>query len=227
MLTVQRNGTNIYCNTLDSLKNPRLEESIKEQYRAKIQQAPFFAANGNIHYAEFERWGKNEDCTSGLNIAVYHRAPIVTFKFANPHDIGRILRDFRVDKISDLVDEPATVYFFKDVPVQCMSATPTYLLPAQGTHGYEGMDATQSADAEKKFLAQSAEKFLQLSTRIATCLEKSKINTLGDLVQKSEADLRKIRGMGNTSLQELYRRLNLHGLNLKEDVASKETIDDW
>jgi DNA-directed RNA polymerase subunit alpha len=55
---------------------------------------------------------------------------------------------------------------------------------------------------------------LDLSVRASNCLESAHINTVGDLVRMSEADLLKVRSFGKTSLREVKRKLADIGLAL-------------
>ena len=55
---------------------------------------------------------------------------------------------------------------------------------------------------------------LELSVRSNNCLESAKIETVGQLVTKTEADLLKIRSFGKTSLREVKRKLQDMGLSL-------------
>jgi DNA-directed RNA polymerase subunit alpha len=55
---------------------------------------------------------------------------------------------------------------------------------------------------------------LELSVRAANCLESTKIETVGELVKMTDADLLKIRSFGKTSLREVKRKLANIGLSL-------------
>jgi DNA-directed RNA polymerase subunit alpha len=55
---------------------------------------------------------------------------------------------------------------------------------------------------------------LELSVRASNCLESAKVETVGQLVKMTEADLLKIRSFGKTSLQEVKRKLADIGLTL-------------
>ena len=55
---------------------------------------------------------------------------------------------------------------------------------------------------------------LELSVRANNCLESAKIETVGQLVKMTEADLLKIRSFGKTSLREIKRKLADVGLSL-------------
>ena len=55
---------------------------------------------------------------------------------------------------------------------------------------------------------------LELSVRASNCLESVKIETVGQLMEMTEADLLKIRNFGKTSLREIRRKLADMGLSL-------------
>jgi DNA-directed RNA polymerase subunit alpha len=55
---------------------------------------------------------------------------------------------------------------------------------------------------------------LELSVRASNCLESVKVETVGQLVRMSDADLLKIRSFGKTSLREIKRKLADIGLSL-------------
>ncbi|HVU62910.1 MAG TPA: DNA-directed RNA polymerase subunit alpha, partial [Phycisphaerales bacterium] len=55
---------------------------------------------------------------------------------------------------------------------------------------------------------------LELSVRASNCLESARIQTVADLVVRSEAELLKVRSFGRTSLREVKKKLNDIGLDL-------------
>jgi DNA-directed RNA polymerase subunit alpha len=55
---------------------------------------------------------------------------------------------------------------------------------------------------------------LDLSVRASNCLESARINTVAELVSKSESDLLKVRSFGKTSLREVKRKLTDLDLSL-------------
>ena len=59
---------------------------------------------------------------------------------------------------------------------------------------------------------------LDLSVRANNCLESAKINTVRELVKKTDADLLKVRSFGKTSLREVKRKLADMGLSLGMDL---------
>ena len=62
---------------------------------------------------------------------------------------------------------------------------------------------------------------LDLSVRSFNCLKRAGINTVEDLVNKSEGEMMKVRNLGRISLEEVIAKLAALGL-----VFSKETYDD-
>jgi DNA-directed RNA polymerase subunit alpha len=58
---------------------------------------------------------------------------------------------------------------------------------------------------------------LNLSVRSYNCLKREGINTVGELVQKSEAELMDIRNFGQKSIEEVKEKLDELGLGLRED----------
>ncbi|MHC4808254.1 MAG: DNA-directed RNA polymerase subunit alpha, partial [Planctomycetota bacterium] len=73
--------------------------------------------------------------------------------------------------------------------------------------------ATEEETVEEEIDEEIVEKLktpiqeLELSVRASNCLESAKVETIGQLVQMTEADLLKIRSFGKTSLHEIKRKL--------------------
>lgn len=66
---------------------------------------------------------------------------------------------------------------------------------------------------------------LDLSARSANCLQADGIRTVGDLVQRTESQLLKLRNFGKTSLDEVKQKLADLGLPLGADPSSAEEDD--
>ena len=71
----------------------------------------------------------------------------------------------------------------------------------------------------------------ELSVRSRNCLKKMKIDTIGDLLNISEAELLSYKNFGETSLSEIKAILEPKGLYLgmaleEKEIATGETIDD-
>lgn len=58
---------------------------------------------------------------------------------------------------------------------------------------------------------------LEFSVRTSKCLQRLNINTLAELVQTKESELRTIRNFGDTSFNEIKARLASIGLCLRAD----------
>ncbi len=58
---------------------------------------------------------------------------------------------------------------------------------------------------------------LDLSVRSFNCLKRANINTVEDLVSKSEEDLLKVRNLGKKSQEEVVEKLASLGLSLRQD----------
>jgi len=65
---------------------------------------------------------------------------------------------------------------------------------------------------------------LDLSVRANNCLESAKIQTVRDLVQKTDTDLLKVRSFGKTSLREVKRKLADMGLSLGMDLNQVASV---
>ena len=59
---------------------------------------------------------------------------------------------------------------------------------------------------------------LDLSVRSHNCLKRAGINTVGDLIQKTEEDMMKVRNLGRKSLEEVKKKLVELGMSLKENI---------
>ena len=67
-----------------------------------------------------------------------------------------------------------------------------------------------------KTLLQKPIEELELSVRSFNCLKRANIMTLGDLTQKTEEDMIKVRNLGRKSLDEVIAKLAENELHLKE-----------
>ena len=61
---------------------------------------------------------------------------------------------------------------------------------------------------------------LDLSVRSANCLSSEKIETIGELVSRSEGELLKVRNFGKTSLREVKKKLSDMSLGLGMDLEA-------
>ncbi len=70
-------------------------------------------------------------------------------------------------------------------------------------------------EEKEKMLEMTVEE-LDLSARSSHCLHRASIFTVGDLVQKTEEDMMKVRNLGRKSLEEVIAKLGTLGLELKK-----------
>lgn len=78
-----------------------------------------------------------------------------------------------------------------------------------------GNVAALTGDKERAGLfGCSVDEGLELTLRSSNCLKADNVSCIGDLVQKTEADLLKIVNLGNKSLTEIKDVLAQHGLSL-------------
>ena len=71
-------------------------------------------------------------------------------------------------------------------------------------------------DKKEKILEMPIEE-LDLSVRSFNCLKRANINTVEELVQKSEEDMMKVRNLGRKSLEEVAQKLAALGLSLRRN----------
>ena len=56
-----------------------------------------------------------------------------------------------------------------------------------------------------------------MSVRSFNCLKRAGINTVEDLINKSEEDMMKVRNLGRKSLEEVVQKLNSLGFGLQKE----------
>lgn len=74
----------------------------------------------------------------------------------------------------------------------------------------------KSADPQSTVLDMTIEE-LDLSVRSFNCLKRANINTVEDLISKTEDDMMKVRNLGRKSLEEVINKLAMMGLSLASD----------
>ncbi len=86
----------------------------------------------------------------------------------------------------------------------------------------EKVDEVEIADEEEennteKILEMTIEE-LDLSVRSYNCLKRAGINTVEELIRKSEDEMMKVRNLGKKSLEEVQNKIFELGLKLKKDA---------
>ena len=77
------------------------------------------------------------------------------------------------------------------------------------------MNAKQEDNKTKKL--ETSIDDLDFSVRAYNCLKRAGVNTLGDLTDKSEVEMMKIRNLGKKSLKEVIEKVKDMGLRFRED----------
>jgi DNA-directed RNA polymerase subunit alpha len=99
----------------------------------------------------------------------------------------------------------------------------------------DALDATAAAAAAEGSAADTAsangmENFpieeLELGVRSYNCLKRVGIETIGDLVQKTENELAAIPNFGKKSIEEVKETLQQHGLNLRGDNGGSGSFSE-
>ena len=78
-----------------------------------------------------------------------------------------------------------------------------------------GIPEIEEPDASK--VLETTIDDLDLSVRSFNCLKRANINTVADLVSKTEEDMMKVRNLGRKSLEEVKKKLEEYDLTLKKE----------
>lgn len=76
---------------------------------------------------------------------------------------------------------------------------------------------SEKSDNEKEKVLDLTIDELDLSVRSFNCLKRAGINTVADLIGKSEEDMMRVRNLGRKSLEEVIAKLDSFGFTLKKD----------
>ena len=87
---------------------------------------------------------------------------------------------------------------------------------SDAANGGESFMAEKGVSDKEKVLDMTIEE-LDLSVRSFNCLKRAGINTVEDLINKSEEDMMKVRNLGRKSLEEVIAKLDSFGYTLKKD----------
>ena len=84
------------------------------------------------------------------------------------------------------------------------------------TMGNKSTVVEKSPDIRDKVLEMTIEE-LDLSVRSFNCLKRANINTVEDLISKTEDEMMKVRNLGRKSLEEVINKLAMMGLSLASE----------
>ena len=85
------------------------------------------------------------------------------------------------------------------------------------TDAQSGTILVQSDDNPKTTVLSMTIEELDFSVRSFNCLKRAGINTVEDLISKTEDDMMKVRNLGRKSLEEVINKLESLGLALRDD----------
>lgn len=75
----------------------------------------------------------------------------------------------------------------------------------------------EKPEAQRNKVLEMTIEELDLSVRSFNCLKRANINTVQDLIEKTEDEMMKVRNLGRKSLEEVMNKLSLMGLSLKSE----------
>jgi DNA-directed RNA polymerase subunit alpha len=78
----------------------------------------------------------------------------------------------------------------------------------------------EKAETQRDKVLEMTIEELDLSVRSFNCLKRANINTVEDLISKSEEEMIKVRNLGRKSLEEVVHKLAMMGLSLQSDDSN-------
>ena len=75
----------------------------------------------------------------------------------------------------------------------------------------------EKAEAQRDKVLEMTIEELDLSVRSFNCLKRANINTVEDLISKTEDEMMKVRNLGRKSLEEVINKLQSLGLSLRDE----------
>ncbi len=75
----------------------------------------------------------------------------------------------------------------------------------------------EKAEAQRDKVLEMTIEELDLSVRSFNCLKRASINTVEDLISKTQDEMMKVRNLGRKSLEEVMNKLAMMGLSLADD----------
>ncbi len=137
--------------------------------------------------------------------------------------VNYLVEDTRVGQITDYDKLVLEVWTNGSVtPEEAIGMASKILVNQLGifTHLTDAPLAMPEEEAESELGSKTTEMTideLDLSVRAFNCLKRAGINTVSELVQKTQEDMMKVRNLGKKSLEEVEHKLGLLGLALRSD----------
>lgn len=138
--------------------------------------------------------------------------------------VNYLVEDTRVGQITDYDKLVLEVWTNGSVtPEEAIGMAAKILVNQLGifTHLTDALLAMPEEEAESELGSKTATEMtideLDLSVRAFNCLKRAGINTVSELVQKTQEDMMKVRNLGKKSLEEVEHKLGLLGLALRSN----------
>jgi DNA-directed RNA polymerase subunit alpha len=113
--------------------------------------------------------------------------------------------------VSSALSQAANLLIEHLIPIASLSGIPTLVMQPQAE------EPKQESETPNITIED-----LELSVRAFNCLKRANINTIAELMQKSEIDLLNIKNFGKKSSDEVIERLLAFGLRLKPNPENAE-----
>ena len=115
------------------------------------------------------------------------------------------------DEILDIVKKYSTVEYDRII-----AERKSWPILYHFSHIRENILSWMPFTGKEKVLEMTIEE-LDLSVRSFNCLKRANINTVEDLISKTEDEMMKVRNLGRKSLEEVINKLAMMGLSLASD----------
>ena len=160
--------------------------------------------------------GKSEDMPIGVLAvdAIYTPVERVNLKVENTRvgqqtDLDKLILDVETDGTIP-ADEAASL------AAKILNDHLMLFVDLSEEIGNQDIMVEKDDDGKEKVLEMTIEE-LDLSVRSFNCLKRAGINTVEDLISKSEEDMMKVRNLGRKSLDEVVAKLQSLGFSLSHD----------
>jgi len=121
---------------------------------------------------------------------------------------GTIMPDDAVRKAAEILVRYITVFSEIEMPEE-----------------EEEEEVPEEEEVRNKVLGWPIEE-MEFSVRTFNCLKKENIDTVGELVERTEDDLLNIRNFGKRSLEEVIEKLAAVDLSLREPASAEELVEE-
>lgn len=143
--------------------------------------------------------------------------------FSPVEKVNYLVEDTRVGQVTDYDQLVLEVWTDGSIrPDEALSVSAKILIEHLRlfvglTEAADDIEVLVKKDDEPKDKALSMQvEELELSVRSYNCLKRAGINTVEELVKRTEADMLKVRNLGKKSLQEVKEKLAEYGLALRQ-----------